>query len=467
MRVPFGRWPVSGPVRRALFFVMIEGGVVAGMLVAMEVWMVPLLQTRLGAAAFVIGVLSLLPQLGMIGLSPFTREAIQWLGGAKRATILTSWLQVACMAALSVPIHAAGSVWAVPLAVALICAFGLSGAINGPAWVAWAAGFVPRGVSGRYQARRMVVFNLAKLACAALFAGVAFLLPLEHGPWGLQIIILAGVLSRLGSIWCLQRQPDLRPRARPQPLSRRSAEAATGMLGFVRTMPRTDIGRWTLVWASFIGGAMVAGPFFGSYMIAAPAAGGMGLDPFTYSLLIYTSVLARILFYPVVGRMVDLFGPRAVLRVAFSIILVLPLAWALTTNLAILLLNEVVAGAAWAAAEISIGALLFAAHPDPERRAELIGYFNAVCAAIAAAGTLLGTVLIDLVPPLLGSHYHTIFLLSMALRLPGLILAVRWLPALRPIKPDEERYLIDALPGVELASAFGRGLVGLLRRPFD
>ena len=467
MRIPFWQWRHGSPVRRGLFYAMIEGAVVGGMAVAMEVWMVPLLQTTLGAAVFVIGLLTLIPQLGMIGMSPFTRQAITWLGGAKRTSILTCWWQVALIALLAVPLHAAQQPWAVPMAVILISIFGLTGVFGGPAWVAWISGFVPRQVSGRYQARRMRLFNLAKLAFAALFALVAHCLPLDGGPWGLQIILVIALLSRLGSIWCLQRQPFIEPRPQHAPLSSRAAEAATGIVGFIRTITQTDVGRWSLVWSSFVGGVMVSGPFFASYMIAKPADGGLGLRDFDYTLLLYISVVSRILFYPLVGRMVDLFGPRAVLRTGMLFILLLPVAWALTSQLWILLLNEIVAGAAWAAAEIAIGALLFAAHPDPERRAELMGYFNTVAASCIVLGTLIGTVLIDLVPPIAGSRYHTIFLLSLVLRLPGLILALRWLPALRPIGPDEGRHLVQALPGVELVSAFGRGLANLFRRPFD
>ncbi len=467
MRVPFWQWRHGSPVRRGLFYAMVEGGVVGGLIVAMEVWMVPLLQTRLGAAAFVIGLLTLIPQFGMIVLSPFVSPLIRRFGGTKRAAIQPCWWQIGVLLLLSIPLHMPESPWAAPMAITLICIFGLSGVVAGPAWVAWISGFVPRQVSGRYQARRMRLFNLAKLGFAVLFAGIAHLLPLDQGPWGLQLILLIGALSRVASVWCLERQPYVEARPQHVPLSNRSAEMATGIAGFLRTMTRTDAGRWSLVWASFVGGVMVAGPFFASYMIAPPDEGGLGLRDFEYTLLLYVSVVARILFYPLVGRMVDLYGPRAVLRTCMFLILLLPLAWALTSNLWILLLNEVVAGAAWAAAEISIGALLFAAHPDPERRAELMGYFNTISATCIVLGTSIGTVLIDVIPPILGSRYHTLFLLSIGLRLPGLILGLRWLPGLRRIRPDEGRHLVQALPGVELVSAFGRGLATLFRRPLD
>jgi hypothetical protein len=467
MRIPFSRWPHSGPVRRGLYYAMLEGAVVGGMFVCLEAWMVPLVQERLHAATFVIGLLTLIPQIGFILLSPFSSAMIRRLGGNKPAALTMCWWQVALLAALTLPLHGQGQPWAVPLAVALICAFGLTGVVAGPAWVGWVSGFVPRPVSGRYQARRMRLFNVTKLGFAALFAGIAQWLPVTQGAWGLQLIVAIAVLSRLASLWCLQQQPVIERAPSRRPMSSRSAEAATGLGGFLRTLSTTDIGRWTLVWATFQGGVMVAGPFFASYMIAAPTAGGLGLEPFAYSLLLYASVISRILFYPLAGRMVDLFGARAVMRVSFLGIFLLPVAWATTTSLPLLLLNEVFAGLVWGCAEIAIGSLLFASHPDPDRRAELVGYFNTVSAACMGLGTLLGTLLIDLVPPVMGSHYHTIFLLSMALRIPGLLLALRWMPGLRQLHPEEGRQLVGSLPGVEAVSSFGRGLAGLFRRPLD
>jgi hypothetical protein len=467
MRVPFWQWRHGGPVRRGLFYAMLEGGVVGGMFAAIEVWMVPLLQTRLGAAAFVIGLLTIIPQLGMFALSPAIRTLISRLGGAKQATIRPSWIQVAALLLLLLPVHLPSAAWAVPLAVAMICLIGLSFVVIGPAWVGWTSTLVPRTISGSYQARRMRLFNATKLLFAGLFAWIAHVLPLDAGPWGMSAILLVATASRLASIWCLSRQPEMPERPRLAPLSARSAEAATGLGGFLRTIMRTDAGRWTLVWSAFVGGVMVAGPFFASYMIAPQAEGGLGLRDFDYTLLLYASVVVRILFYPLVGRMVDLYGPRAVLRISMALILLLPIAWALSTSLWVLLLNEVVAGIAWAGAEIAIGALLFTAHSDANRRAELVGYFNTVAAACIVAGTVIGTALIDLVPPIAGSRYHTIFLLSLLLRLPGLYLALRWLPGLRAIRPGEGGSLVRTLPGVELVSAFGRGLATLFRRPID
>ena len=467
MRLPFSQWRHGSEIRRGLYWAMLEGGVVGAMWVCLEAWLVPLLQQGLGAAVFVIGLVSLVPQIGVIALSPFTGDLVDRLGGPKRATLRSAWWQIGLLALLSVPLHAAGQAWAVPLAVLLICLIGLTGVINGPAWIAWMGALLPAQVSGRYQANRMRLFNAIKLLAAATFALVMRELPAGSGPWGLQLVLLIALLSRLLSLACLVRQPFPGPRPGPrnQPMSRRSAEAAVGLRGFLRTMRDTDIGRWTLTWAAFQGGCAVAGPFFASYMIAQSGQGGLALTPFLYTVLVYTSAVSRIIFYPLVGRMVDLYGPRAMLRASFGFICTIPVVWALTVDLRLIITIEILSGFAWAAAECSIGSLLFACHGDPARRAELVGYFNTVSAAIIAAGIALGTLLIEVLPPLGGSRYHTLFLLSGILRLPGVILALRWLPGLRPLSRSERENLWDTLPGVTAVGSLGRGLMGLFRRP--
>lgn len=467
MRIPFSQWRRGSEIRRGLYWAMIEGGVVGAIVVCMEAWMVPLLQQRLGAAVFIIGLVSLVPQVAVIGLSPFTGDLVDKLGGPKRAAILSAKWQIGLLALLSIPLHAAGQGWAVPLAVILICLFGLTGVVNGPAWIAWMGALLPSQVSGRYQANRNRLHNIVKLLSAAAFALVMRAWPAEHGPWGLQVVVLVGVLSRLLSVAFLERQPFPAPRPGPrnQPMSRRSAEAAVGLVGFLRTMHNTDIGRWSLVWASFLGGCAVSGPFFASYMLAQRGEGGLALTPFLYTTLVYTSAISRIVFFPLVGRMVDLYGPRAMLRASFVVILIVPVGWALTTDLRLLVANEILSGFAWAAAECAIGALLFGCHRDPARRAELIGYFNTISAVMVALGIIVGTLLIEVLPPVLGSRFHTIFLLSFALRVPGLVLAMRWLPRLRPLSPGERDSLWDTLPGVEAVGSLGRELMGFFRRP--
>ncbi|MEK7414519.1 MAG: MFS transporter [Planctomycetota bacterium] len=473
MRIPFRQWRNQGIIRRGLYWSILEGAVVGTMFVCLEAWLVPLLQGRLHASTWIIGFVSLIPQIGVIGLSPMTGRIVSALGGAKRACITSAWWQIILIALLSVPLHAAGSAWAIPVAVTLICLFGLTGIVNGPAWVAWMGALLPPSISGRYQANRARIFHVLKLIFAGVFALTIHYLPVELGPWGLQIVLLTAVISRLLSVHCLEQQPDApqRLRQKNQPPSLRSLEAAVGMWGFIRTMQRTDIGRWTLAWATFQGGCAVVGPFFASYMISAKEEGGLALDPWSYSLLLYTSAISRIVFLPFVGRLVDLYKPRSALRFSFILILFIPVAWAVTDSIPLLVVNEILSGFAWAIAECAIGSLLFACHGDPARRAELIGYFNTVTAIMVAIGIILSTSFIGVfteivknpsvrgfLPMYLQNPFHMVMLLSVLLRIPGLILALRWLPRLRPLTESERGTLFSAMPGAAVAGGLGKGL---------
>ena len=218
---------IPSAVRRGLRFGMLEGAVIAAMFVCMEAWMVPLLQTRLGAAASIIGLLTFIPQLGIVTHAPWAGQMINRLGGNKRAAILVCWLQTALIAAMILPLHVPDAAWAVPFATACICIFGLTGVIAGPAWVAWMGDLIPSQVRGSFQAQRARIFHICKLVSAAAFMGIMHLWPAAHSGWGLQAVIACAILSRLASIWCLRQQPEPMPRPRhaSTPISSRSRNA--------------------------------------------------------------------------------------------------------------------------------------------------------------------------------------------------------------------------------------------------
>lgn len=458
-------------LREGLRFGVLEALVVGGMFAATETWLVPLLQTHLGAVAQVIGLLTIIPQMVGIGLGSVTSAVIAWLGGNKRASLVTASVQVFALIALSLPLHAAGTAWAVPVATGLIILIGAIGAIGGPAWVAWMGGLIPRSLQGRYTGRRMRGFHASRLACAGVYAGILHVLPLTSGPWGLQIVLIAAALSRCASLIMLWRQAD--PPKRPVLLggSSRMTSEYGGFWHFVRTMPHAPLGRWTLVWSLLHFGVMIAGPFFAPYMLASKALGGLGLadEPFTFTLLIYTSTISRLITYPAAGKLVDLHGPAAVLRVAVVMILLIPIGWIATSELWVIVIFEILSGIAWSLAEISVGPLLFSCHRDPQQRAQLIGWHQSVVMACIVLGSGLGTVLIgsSWLPVITGSAFHTLFLISMVCRLPAVVMAIRLLPPLRELPNDHEGHgeLWRLIPGAGLTTTVGRGLGGFFRRP--
>ncbi len=457
----------SSLVRRGLGLVFIEGAVVSGMFACTELWLVPLLQLRLGGSETVIGLLAIVPQIALIMLGLAVRPVIEALGGNRRTAVATSLVQIACLLLLALPLHLPHAPWAVPMAVMLTMLIGVVGGIGGPAWVAWMGDLIPRTIRGRFTGNRNRIFNLTRLGYVGLFAVVMMRLPAEAGPWGLQAVLLIAAAARSVSVWLQWRTPEPSPRlVMAQTPSQRLQRADVGFGDFLRGIHRTTLGRWTLVWASLFSSVMVSGPFFVPYMLASEAAGGLALSPLWYSVLTNVNPVVKMLTYPVAGRLIEIHGATACLRVATVALVLVPLGWAFSFDLRVIIAFEVLSGMAWAMLEISIGVLLFSCHPDPLTRARLIGYHQAVCGAFTMLGAGLGTLLIswDGLPLLNGSRFHTIFLISMVLRLPALVMALMFLPTLKATT-DDEGELWRLIPGSGLVVSAGRGLMGFFSRP--
>jgi MFS family permease len=461
-------------VRHGLAIAVIEGLVVAAMLSFTESFIVPILQKRLHATPSQIGLLTIIPLLGTVFTGIVLGRIIRLLGGNKRAVVLHAVAQATLIGGLSIPLHNPDAPWAVPLGIVLAVSIALAGSVGGPAWINWMGQLVPRRIQSRYLAYRNRLVILVKLGFACLFAQILTQLPATDGPWGLQVLIIIAVISRLGSSWLIWLQHD--PPARRAVLPTTDLHHRSGSLtfiGFLRTITTTDLGRWTLVWAVLHFGVMLAGPYFAAYMLS-PTPRGLGLGAgWTYVMLIQMAVLVRVATFPLAGRLVDLIGPAAVLRIAVCGIMVIPVAWALTTSIPLLLVTEFISGFCWCMAEVAVGVLLFTCHRDPHERSHLIGYHQAVVNAVAVVGASLGAIALlggvsaetSLLPRLGDSDFHMLFLLSALFRMPAVILAMRFLPRMRSLRAEESAGLWRLIPGADLTLTLSRGLMGFFRRP--
>ncbi len=443
-----------------------EAITVAAMFACTEAWLVPVIQVRLGAAAHLIGFLTWVPQLAAMVIGPFAGRLIAGWGGARSTAIAAAWVQGGLTTLVAVPLLFEGWSGAPYLALALAAAAAIAGMICGIAWLSWMGDLVPEAVRGRYIGYRGRWFILTKLLFALFFMGVVKVFPYDPAlagsaggippsPWGLFAIVIIGGAGRMVAAWLMGFQPAGRSRMKALPASHRTAAAGElGLSRFLRTMPATDLGRWTIVWATFNLGWFVAAPFFGAYMQASVEQGGLGLagQPERYWLLLWTSTLVRLLMYPVAGRLVELVGPAAAMRLALPGMALLPLGWAASQDYSFLLVIEVGSGLVWSIGDCAIQAMFFGCHRDPAVRAKLIGFHAAVCSVALVVGTLIGQTLLAkrVLPPLNPADVGTfasLFILSGILRVPGVILAFRLLPRARRLDADDWRSLVERLPG--------------------
>lgn len=454
-------------IRRGLTLGIREGAVVSGMFACIELWLVPLIKQGLGAPDAVIGLLAIVPQIALIVLGLAIRPVVLALGGNKRTAVIISLIQVFLLLALSLPLHYPGKAWSIPVAAVLTILLGVVGGVGGPAWVAWMGDLIPRSVRGRYTSRRNVAFNATRLCFVAAFAGIMQILPITSGPWGLQAVLILAALSRLISARLQAHTPEpTAPRVFAQSPSQRLQRAEVGFPAFLRTIHQTTFGRWTLVWGSLFGGLMVSGPFVAPCMLAAQAEGGLALSPLWYSFLSNVNPVTKLFTYFAAGRLIEVHGAAAMLRFATILLIIVPLGWAFSSNFWVIVGFEVLNGIAWASLEVAIGVLLFSCHPDPLTRSRLIGYHQAVFGCFALVGGVIGTLLISWkgLPTFDGNRFHTLFLVSLVLRLPALFLALYFLPSLKR-NTHEDGELWQLIPGAGLVMSVGRGLIGFFQRP--
>ena len=435
-------------LRRQLSLTLVEAMLVGVVLACLESWLLPLVQLRLAGGPTAVALLLWLPQLGIATLSPLVARLIDRLGGNRLVVLRVGWAQAGCLLALALPLHHPGTIWAVPLALALTCLIATSFALYGPAWFGWIAGAVPGPSVSAYASARMRALMGCKLVASLLFAAVARCWPPLESAMGLQVILVTAALARLGSVLLLARLAL--PADRGVPVGQ-TAIPVPGFGQFLRSLPRTPFGRWNLVWASLQLGLALQLLYVGPYLLS-PRTGdgptGLGLGDGAalplYVLLIQASTVARLVGYAPAGRLVRRVGPEAALRTACIAMTLIPLAWWQLGDPILLLAVELGHGLLLAVAECAVVSLALGCHRDPAVRTRLIAYHQFLFSGALLLGIAAAGLAVPHLPVLPGSDsaYQTLVAISLLWRVPVVLLAVRLLPAPRRLAWAELRAVV-------------------------
>jgi hypothetical protein len=121
--------------------------------------------------------------------------------------------------------------------------------------------------------------------------------------------------------------------------------------------------------------------------------GGLKFSYLKFMLVVSTSLVAKAVALPTLGLLAQRFGAMRLLRIAGFIVIPLPLFWMISQATPLLLLIQVMAGAAWATYELAAFLLFFEAVDAPNRTGFLtlynLGYAAATVAVSLAGGGLL------------------------------------------------------------------------------
>lgn len=276
-----------------------------------------------------------------------------------------------------------------------------AGFLIGPVWNSFTADIVPERERGRFFGIRNSATGMSAFVATVLAGIILHWLRPSNPFFGFATLFILAFGFRLSASLLFLRMgkpPEATPAA--------GSPAPHELLLHAR---RTPFGRFTLFITLFYISVYLASPFFPMYQLSVL---GWSYGRFTFFACI--SAITSFLTMFVWGKFVDRLGARVVLLTAGLVIPLVPLLWAMTTDLRLLALAEILSGASWAAFGLSVSTYLFDA-TDRTTRTRQIAEYTLLIQLASFIGAILGGFILSAYAKT-ASAYLNVFFLSAALR---------------------------------------------------
>jgi hypothetical protein len=324
----------------------------------------------------------------------------------------------------------------------------LCGQITGVAWASWFGDIVPEGVRGSYFAGRNRVVH--SVTCVAVLLGGGCLHWLETGSAGSSVLDGTrgtGFLVIFGAAACFRLVSTVILARTPEPASEAvslesvaSMRSVLGAGGFARRIVTAN--------ALLYFGVYIASPYFAVYMLKT-----LEFTYIEYTVASVTSVVARVAFLPAWGRLLDHHAARSSYFVAIIGIALLPFAWLISGDIAVVVVAQILSGAFWGGHELSLFTMILES-VDQRQRTAVFAAVGAVAGTAQLFGTLLGAALLGM------WGFTIVLIISGVARLAIASLGPALVPAGLSVRPPARRRVIL----MRLAGLRPSG--GLTHRPF-
>lgn len=341
----------------------------------------PAFALALGMGEVVSGLIACVPLLCGAGLQLASPVGVRRFGSYRRWVVLCAALQAASFLPL-----AAGAIagW-LPVWLLFLVAGSYWGAgmATGPAWSTWAPTIVPLRIRSHFFARRTRVSQFGVLfgfigGGMALQLGQHYEHTLSAFAW---IFLVAGACRFISSRLLSLQSEAVQPGAEMQVIGPRE---------LLSRLQNHDEGR--LLWYLWLVYAMaqISGPYFTPFLL-----GQLRTSYAEYMLVLATSILAKTLAMPWLGRFAHRHGSRKLMILGGITIIPLPVLWVFSNSLPYLMCVQLCAGAAWGALELSIVLMSFDCIPA-SHRTSMLTLYNVGYAVASVAGSLLGGFILKL-----------------------------------------------------------------------
>jgi MFS family permease len=416
----------EGQVRKSLRNSVFDGSAYSVMLGLTQNYITPFALT-MKATTQQIGFLTSVPNFTMAA-AQFAAPALSERIGSRKGFILPLVVMHALMwlPILLVPyLFQTRQVWWLIAFVTLSTAF--DSAVN-PAWGSMMADLVPTQMRGRFFGLRNRITAFVSMAFSYAAGGILQLLT-GNTDLAFTIIFVGAAASRLVSFYFLSKMSE--------PLSPATEKRGhDSMLKMARGLFSTNIGMFIMLCALMNFSATVAGPFFSPYMLV-----DLRMNYIVYTVLNSVAGLATVGSMTWWGKRIDRAGSIKVLKITSLFVPFVPIGWALYRSLWWLAIMQVFSGFAWAGFQLASGVFIFDAAPA-QNRTRYIALYNSLIYFGVTLGSLTGGIVAPHLPPVMGSYFPTIFIVSGVARLAVSLFFLRRINEVRDVPQIEATELL-------------------------
>jgi MFS family permease len=396
-------------------------------------------------------------QLGLIGSLPpalgalcqlFTNRLLKLFGSRKKFVCLGVGLQAFTYIPIALVFFFGElRMFHLILFVSLYFIFGM---IQGPVWNSWMGDLVSEDRRGTYFGRRNRVAGLVTFL-TFLLGGYILQKFTDGGEAyaGFAVLFGLSLTSRITSLYYLSKQYD-------PPFTPREDTHFT-FLEFLRAAPFRNFGLYALFMAVMSFSLYISTPFFTPYML-----NDLKMSYQEYALVNAATIIIKLMFVPVWGKVCDRYGSRKVLTLTGFLMPAIPLLWMISHQFWYIVAIQAYSGFVWAGFELASFAFIYDC-TSPQRRAICVAYLNVMNGAALLLGALAGSALVKY-NHVFWSPYILVFLVSGIMRYATSIFLLPRIKEMRKVEDISHDQLLYKV----VASATSEGIlynfIGLKKR---
>lgn len=274
-----------------------------------------------------------------------------------------------------------------------------------PPWFSVMGDVVPENYRGRYFAKRnLITQSIAIIGVLLLSILLDWSNSHEILYYGFILIFIFGLLTRLMSAFFYTKHY--------YPQFTFETKDHIKISQFIKELPKSNFGKFTLFVSLLTLGQWIAKPFFSVYMLTQ-----LNFEYSIFMIINLGSTIIGLIIFPIFGKFSDKFGNVKLLRIGAIIIPILPFFWIIyTTPLQIFLGIQILSGIAWTAFNLASSNFIYD-NIISKKRGKYIAIYNSLIGLAIVIGGLLGSILISFIPIYFMNSFHFIFMLSGIIRI--------------------------------------------------